>query len=79
MMTESPINSANDLMRSIAMAMDALLAFWRNPSPEVVKVGGIHRNLSLSGDTPKYTESQYPIWECISRYKELQKDGGMSE
>ena len=41
MIPESPISSAIELMRSIASAMDALLLFWRNPSPEVVKVGGI--------------------------------------
>ena len=41
MMTESPINSANDLMRSIASAMDALLAFWRLPSPTQSEIAGI--------------------------------------
>ena len=41
MIPESPINSAIELMRSIASAMDALLLFWRNPAPDVVKVGGI--------------------------------------
>ena len=41
MMTESPINSANDLMRSIASAMDALLAFWGNSSPADTRAAGI--------------------------------------
>lgn len=41
MMTESPINSANDLMRSIASAMDALLAFWRQGSPAAGNEAGI--------------------------------------
>lgn len=41
MMTNSPINSATDLMRSIATAMDALLAFWREKSPTPAKVAGI--------------------------------------
>ena len=41
MMTESPINSANDLMRSIASAMDALLAFWREDSPAAGNEAGI--------------------------------------
>ena len=41
MMTNSPINSASDLMRSIASAMDALLAFWRLPSPTQSELAGI--------------------------------------
>ena len=40
-MTNSPINSATDLMRSIASAMDALLAFWRLPSPTQSEIAGI--------------------------------------
>lgn len=32
---------------------------------------GIHRNLSLSGDTPKYKKSLYPIWKVISEYKSM--------
>ena len=41
MMTESPINSANDLMRSIATAMDALLDFWAGNSPTAGNEAGI--------------------------------------
>ena len=41
MMTESPINSANDLMRSIASAMDALRVFWKDYSPTAGNEAGI--------------------------------------
>ena len=41
MMTESPINSANDLMRSIATAMDALRVFWKDYSPTAGNEAGI--------------------------------------
>ena len=41
MMTNSPIYTATDLMRSIASAMDALLAFWKDKSPTPAKVAGI--------------------------------------
>ena len=41
MMTESPINSATDLTRSIASAMDALLAFWQKCSPSQSETSGI--------------------------------------
>src|SRR5574344_283702 len=47
MMTESPINSANDLMRSIASAMDALLAFWRLASATQSEIAGIRNAVHI--------------------------------
>lgn len=47
MLTESPINSANDLMRSIVSAMDALLAFWREPSLCIARHGGIRNAIDF--------------------------------
>ena len=41
MMTESPIKSANDLMRSIASAMDALLAYWELEHPTADQIAAI--------------------------------------
>lgn len=32
---------------------------------------GVHRNLSLSGDTPKFAKNLYPIWKAISDYKSV--------
>ena len=40
---------------------------------------GGHRDLNLSGDTPTNNKELYSIWKCIRRYKDLQKDGEMSE
>lgn len=32
---------------------------------------GNHRNLNLSGDTPKFAKKLYPIWKVISEYKSM--------
>ena len=47
MMTESPINSANDLMRSIASAMDALRVFWKDYSPTAGNEAGIRNTVDF--------------------------------